>query len=176
MLNTSANAGVSFKKLAKTYQLCVYCVKNSLPQLLHAFPLQTSVRKNNPIASGNACRVKEKVPPRPYLEPLHVLHLCRLSGGHAGVEEGGGDGDAQRLGRHPGLGLLAVAVDDAEGAEQEHQKVLRVGRQGQEDPGRKNRGEIRNGFLGRKDLYLLSPKKILFVEGLSWISRFKRGP
>ena len=42
------------------------------------------------------------------------------------MEEGGRDGDAEGLGRHAGLGRLAVAVDHAEGAEEEHQEVLRV--------------------------------------------------
>ena len=37
------------------------------------------------------------------------------------MEEGGGDGDAEGLGRHAGLGGLAVGVDDAEGAEEEDQ-------------------------------------------------------
>lgn len=50
------------------------------------------------------------------------------------MEEGGGDGDAEGLGRHAGLGGLAVGVDDAEGAEEEDQQVLRVHRQRREHP------------------------------------------
>ena len=59
---------------------------------------------------------------------MHVLHLdhARLAGCDAGVEEGGGHRDPEGLGRHAGLGRLAVAVDHAEGAEEEHQQVLRV--------------------------------------------------
>lgn len=64
-----------------------------------------------------------------HLEPLHVLHLCRLSCRHTGVEEGWRDRDAERLRRHSRLRPLAVAVDHAERAKQENQKVLRVDRE-----------------------------------------------
>merc|ERR1712073_157913 len=68
-------------------------------------------------------RLKEDgshVPPvPPYLESLDILHPGHLAaaGRHAGVEEGGGDAD-------PGVG-----GDHAEGAEQEDEEVLAVGRQ-----------------------------------------------
>ena len=81
-----------------------------------------------------------------HLEPLDVLHLgdghlaaatAGAPAGDAGVEEGGCDGDAERLGRHAGLGRLAVAVDDAEGAEEQDQQVLGVHGQRGEHPARK---------------------------------------
>ena len=78
-----------------------------------------------------------------HLEPLDVFHLGGLPGGDAGVEEGGRDGDAEGLGRHAGLGGLAVGVDDAEGAEEEDQQVLRVHRQRGEHPAR----EQENGLV-----------------------------
>ena len=80
-------------------------------------------------------RLKEDgshVPPAPpYLESLDILHPGDLAaaGRHAGVEEGGGDADPERLGRHVGLVDHGVGGDHAEGAEQEDEEVLAVGRQ-----------------------------------------------
>ena len=55
------------------------------------------------------------------------------------MEEGWGDGDAQGLGCHPGLGALAVAVDHSESTEQEDQDLLGIGRQGREHTGKKKK-------------------------------------